>query len=426
MTPNDNYKDLLKAARAIETNKADEFLAMRDKMERLFAEHGFRDENIKNAAQPEILVMRLDGIGDFVMMSGFMRELRRNYPSSRITLIVNRNILDFVSLCPYVNEVIPFDVPKSKSSSAFEAWHDFIAYCSEHLWRYHFDWAFVPQWGGEKLLQFMLAFLSGAKNRVGFSQWIETVYVPLQGIELDTAIANSFLTHTLTNPPEIEHEADRCFFMLTALGLAVESTELETWYSTNDKISAGMKLGKNADKKTLAVLGIGASKAVCRYPVEKYAAAMAEIIGRNAFIVLVGGADVEKDASTFSAMIKSDNIMSLVAKLSLRETAALISLADIYIGNDTGTAHIAAAVGTPAVVLYPEAKDKEHIHGALLSNYVKFRPRGRHIALRPEHGLDGCAEHAYIYGGCEKDYPHCITQIDPAEIVRAYDELMSR
>lgn len=44
---------------------------------------------------PKILVIRLDEIGDMVMMSSFLRELRRNYPTAHITLVVN---LEYITL----------------------------------------------------------------------------------------------------------------------------------------------------------------------------------------------------------------------------------------------------------------------------------------------------------------------------------------
>ena len=55
-----------------------------------------------------ILVIRLDEIGDMVMMSPFLRELRQNYPSAHITLVVNPIVYNLVELCPYVNKVLCF------------------------------------------------------------------------------------------------------------------------------------------------------------------------------------------------------------------------------------------------------------------------------------------------------------------------------
>src|SRR6516165_1230519 len=56
-----------------------------------------------------ILVVRLDEIGDVVLCSAFLRELRRNFPCATITLIVKPATRNLVELCPYVDEVLTFD-----------------------------------------------------------------------------------------------------------------------------------------------------------------------------------------------------------------------------------------------------------------------------------------------------------------------------
>ena len=52
-----------------------------------------------------ILVIRLEEIGDLVLGSGFLRELRRNQPQAYITLLVKPECKNLVEWCPYVNEI---------------------------------------------------------------------------------------------------------------------------------------------------------------------------------------------------------------------------------------------------------------------------------------------------------------------------------
>ena len=56
-----------------------------------------------------ILVVRLDEIGDMVMTTPFLRELRLLYPDTFITLVVKPGIAALFELCPYVNEVLTFN-----------------------------------------------------------------------------------------------------------------------------------------------------------------------------------------------------------------------------------------------------------------------------------------------------------------------------
>jgi len=56
-----------------------------------------------------VLVVRLDEIGDVVMTTPFLRELRRRLPDAWITLVVKPAAYNLVELCPYVHEVRTYD-----------------------------------------------------------------------------------------------------------------------------------------------------------------------------------------------------------------------------------------------------------------------------------------------------------------------------
>ena len=71
----------------------------------------------KNCIDDGILVIRLDEIGDMVMMSSFLRELRHGYPKTHITLVVKPAVYNLVELCPYVDEILTF--PKVNGRCAF-------------------------------------------------------------------------------------------------------------------------------------------------------------------------------------------------------------------------------------------------------------------------------------------------------------------
>ena len=56
-----------------------------------------------------VLVVRLDGIGDVVLTTPFLRELRRTLPKAWITLVVAPQVYNLVACCPYVNEVLTYN-----------------------------------------------------------------------------------------------------------------------------------------------------------------------------------------------------------------------------------------------------------------------------------------------------------------------------
>jgi heptosyltransferase-2 len=105
-------------------------------------------------------------------------------------------------------------------------------------------------------------------------------------------------------------------------------------------------------------------------------------------------------------------VVSLAGSLSLRETAAVISLCKAFISNDSGLMHIAAAVGVPLVAIFGP------------TSYVRTAPRGKHVVLRKERDCMPC----YVMPGdsikCEAG--DCLVDIAPEEVVKAVRELLMK
>lgn len=100
-----------------------------------------------------------------------------------------------------------------------------------------------------------------------------------------------------------------------------------------------------------------------------------------------------------------------MGKTTLRESAAVLSLCNLYLGGDTGLMHIAAAVGISGVAIFCYPKSADDIYAI---NPVRFGPYSKRFrVLQPRTGEVGCEN------GCVKDYPHCILRIGVDEVVQA-------
>ena len=71
----------------------------------------------------------------------------------------------------------------------------------------------------------------------------------------------------------------------------------------------------------------------------------------NRYFVLIGGKLPEAKVQALQTLL-GDHLVNLSDKLSLRESAAVINELDLYVAVDTGPSHIAAALGTPSVVMF--------------------------------------------------------------------------
>jgi ADP-heptose:LPS heptosyltransferase len=100
-----------------------------------------------------------------------------------------------------------------------------------------------------------------------------------------------------------------------------------------------------------------------RWPAERFGALAARLASEGVEVLVVGGpgdrdlaarvvAGASVGDSAASSVAAPGRVIDLAGRLSLGGTAALIATADAYVGNDSGVAHLAAAVGTPVVVLF--------------------------------------------------------------------------
>lgn len=383
-----------------------------EQFESAFEREGFRSNVSNNPLH--ILVIRLDAIGDNVLNSGFLRELRRNHPMARITLIVNPTVYPLVELCPYVNEVLSIE-----HSPDFFVWLPrAMELCREKLWRERFDICFIPRWCIDAYFALMLGFLSGARTRFGYSSNVNPSKARLNA-GYDLLLSREGIVF---NPPSIIHEAERNLFLLRACGLSVLDNRTEVWYSHADQKRA-VELTKDfaRGRKMISIVDGGSTRGK-HYPPELFVQALKEIATRDDYcFVYLGGKDDADYGKIFRGELGDDKLLDLAGRTTLRETLAVMDRVTLHIGTDTSTLHIASALRKPTVAISREASD---VDAGIMSYAARFAPwQTEFIMLRPEHALEPCRSNPPAEGCLVFDRPHCITQIEPREIVEAFERL---
>ena len=178
------------------------------------------------------------------------------------------------------------------------------------------------------------------------------------------------------------------------------------------------------------VIGIGAGKKICIIDVDRWIELCKYY---NITPVLIGG---YKDIENAKKIENAISCVNLVNKLSLRETAALISRCKYYLGNDTGTTHMAVALNKPILLVSREAKDKMDDVPQVFSSIARFKPyykdEDKCVLLQPEHALGEC-RYTRVHGGClgdqdvedgEEPLAHCINQITVDDMIKGYKKLI--
>jgi len=351
-----------------------------------------------------ILVVRPDEIGDVVMTSPFLRELRRNAPRAWITLVVKAATFNLVEHCPCVNEVLTFEgrvegpgrhaVPLQRAAAL--AWRS--------LRRRRFDLALLPRSEADFWRAGLLAYLSGARRRVGYGEKGYTFQWP------DGAGYQKFLTCAMDVVPTM-HEVERNLHLLRLLGGEVRDDHLELWLTSEDKVAADAMLARNsvkADDRLIAIAP-GGGQARKRWPMERFVELARWIVARRGGrVVLIGGesalgAEFERQADC--------GVINLMGRTTLRQSAAVLKRCRLFIGNDSGPMHLAAAAAVPVVAISCHPRDGSPL---ALNAPARFGPWGVESAiLQPPQAAGECG------ATCVAGQPHCILGVTTAVVEEA-------
>lgn len=378
----------------------------------------FDSERIKNKCT-NVLVVRLDETGDVVITSAFLRELRANLENCNITLVVRPDSFNLVELCPYVNDIYVFNerlVYDTRTLTFCEqAKRQFCAinFARKYLWnREPYDIAFVPRWDADYYNASFLALYSGARSRIGYSSSVDAIKDKLNfGFD-------ALYTHvSFEKTPK--HEADRNLDLLSFLGMETKNSKLEVWIGDDDYKFANDLLLKHqfslADSQMkqgpIIAFGLGGREAKKQWPANSFVQ-LGSHLARNfgATIVLLGGRLEQSLIIPPSEVV--DRFIDVTGVVTWRQTAAILSKCDLYVGNNTATLHIASAVNIPIIEISCHPSDGDE---AFYLSPKRFgaSTMATSVAIRPKSGISPCK------WGCMAKTPHCITQISVDEVIQA-------
>lgn len=368
-----------------------------------------------------ILVVRLDVIGDTVFTTGFLRELRRNFPESEISVVVRRQNYDLLKYCPYINRLFLYDggLREGELSEQCRDFADVSARVREfvdcNFTGLHFDAVFSPRrllCGRNAIDELLLVFYSNAKYRIG--------RIMADGLEmrfLHERVQKSFSLLSYQARPM--HEAAYALDMLRDCGCRVEKEEMELWIDDDSREFAKKTLeGSGVGPDTVLVaLGLVASVETRTWKIGNYKRLIHDChkkYGGKVKFLLLGGPDAVGAAGELTD--DKDIVINLAGKTRLDQTAACMAHCSLYVGSNTGLLHFASALGKPSVTIYSELSDGKDTDGD--SPFRMGAWKVENVALVPPAGLDGC------HGVCRMRRSHCINLITPMQVEQAMEKLL--
>ncbi|MBN2369843.1 MAG: glycosyltransferase family 9 protein [Vicinamibacteria bacterium] len=340
-----------------------------------------------------VLVVRLRSIGDAVLCTPALRALRRHLPEAHIDLLLEDGIAPLFEGHPDVDSLIAVRRGSFVSRMATAA----------RLRRRRYDVAFNLHGGTTATL---LTWLSGAGDRVGFARyqfaWLHNHAAPAASL--------------LWGRDEI-HSVEEQLALLGFAGVPVRDrppTRLHVSRRAAVSIAARLRDRGVADDARLALVHPAAAFDTKRW----HAAGFARVVERLGQRGLEVAAVVTAAETHVIDALRSESRASFHAfsDLSLPEVAALAARSRLFVGNDSGIAHIAAAAGAPVVVVFGS------------SNVSHWRPwsRAPSAVVRHEMPCQPCPGYTCSGPeplGCLRNIP-CERVIEAVE--RVLDEATAR
>jgi ADP-heptose:LPS heptosyltransferase len=308
------------------------------------AEAVLRD--LKRAARElkNIVVVRLDAIGDNFIFQDSLRKLRQLFPDSNIVVVTyseNRPIYD---RCPSVNLTLyvdrgPLNGNKQYREAAFQSLRE-----NPRPW----DLLINPLYSREYVAEEVVAAIP-ARLKIGVAG--DNSNITPQVMAMTDANYSAFLP--VDNSVK-RHELHRNNEILSLLGSQNETIKFEAPLNAEDRRFADQFIGQYQ----LGRYGVifpgtkGGTQSIKYWGSDNYASLMdqLQLEGGWELMMMLGGQGEEQIASEISALTRAKPHVFL-GDLSIWQAAAVLERAAFYVGSDTSMAHIATALKIPAFVL---------------------------------------------------------------------------
>jgi ADP-heptose:LPS heptosyltransferase len=336
-----------------------------------------------------VLIVRLRSIGDTVLTTPSLIALRRFLPDTQIDILLEDWVAPVLAGFDAVDNVLTVSKTTKDRLTA-----------ARRIRREKYDVAFNLH-GGTTAGFFVRA--SGAKHRVGYKNY-----------------QYSFLyNHLLSSPTDFwqrekTHSAEQQLALLGFVGVPVEDKP-KTRLSVTEKALNSIDLrlrtqdsGRRTQDAGLALLHPVAAFDTKQWAVKNFAL-ITEFLGEKGFRVIAVGTKKEREILAKLKNISKAPVLTF-DDLNLPEITALASKADLFVGNDSGIAHMAAAVNTPGVVIFGSS-NRDHWHPWTdAPNEIVFE----------EFSCQPCA--GYVCR--EFDEPKCILSVRPESVIEAIEKVL--
>ncbi len=324
----------------------------------------------------KILVIQTAFIGDVILITPLIRETKKLFPKSSIDAMVIPQAVNLLLNNPHLDSVVQFDKRKNKLKSFFRT--------LKSIKSKRYDLVISPH---SSVTTALLIYFAHIPTRVGFGRWT----------------AQLLLTHKiphLKNKLKIQKNLNLLSpFSDTKFPIQTELYPTEEMFKNADLLLKELK--KNSKK--IISIAPGSNWFTKRWPQSYYQELVAQLMAHNYGLVFIGSSD---ESGICKQIAPQNNFINLAGKLSLLESAAVVSQCDLMICNDSGAMHIANAMKTDVFVFFgPTVQD------------IGYSPIGKNdLVFEIDLDCRPCSSHGT--SSCPLGHHNCMYQIKSKDVLQ--------
>ncbi|MCK9615165.1 MAG: glycosyltransferase family 9 protein [Candidatus Omnitrophica bacterium] len=326
----------------------------------------------------KILIMRTDRLGDVILSTPAIANLRKFYPDSYIAFLCRPYTKEVIEGNPHLDEIIIYDKNK-EHKSIFAS----IKFCLA-LRKKKFDTVFILNPNNRSNI---IALFAGIPERIGLNRKM-----------------GRLLTHPIEDKKHEgkKHELEYTLDILKEAGVTI--TEKHTYFpikKESEERIEDLLVTHGIKNNSFLVIHPSASCPSKRWPQDYFVKLIRLINERtNLRIVLISAENEKKFADS---LVKEKNTIDLRGILSISDIGALLKRSKLFISNDSGPVHIAASLNCPVISIFGR-------NDPGLSP-VRWRPLGeKSFYIHKGNSCKNCLAHNCVLGFL------CLKSITPEEV----------
>lgn len=278
---------------------------------------------LADSQEAKIMIRAANWVGDAIMTTPVVRAIRKNYPKAEITVLAKPWVIPVYEHNPYIDKIMVYEANERHK----KGWGTIIL--SKDIQARGFDLAVLMQNAFEAAL---IAFLGRVKERLGYN----------------TDARSLLLNRCVKMNPVLKkrHLIEYYNGILNGAGLVSDGEKMDLYISSKDQDYASALLKKELPGDAM-VIGInpGATGGTAkRWFPERYADLCQKLSQEYNTKILIFGGPADHELGEYILKLSKGSAINIAGKTSLGQAFALIEKCSLFITNDSGLMHAAAAL----------------------------------------------------------------------------------